>query len=555
MAAALPLRQPPPEPKAAREQGAGLRRLLQRRPSFVLVFGGIVAAVSVVPYVLAYLWTPAGHHFAGFFFIADDATTYLAKMRQGAEGSWLWNDPYTSEPHGGVFLFGFYLLLGHLASWLHLPLIAAYHLARITGAIALVIAAERLARRLLPSESRRTALLLIILGSGLGFLAQAMGNPSILGSRIEALDLHLPELSGWYSILAIPHFVWATALIIVALLGLLDIAERARWRPMLLTSLAMIALTAIHPQMIPVLAIIWTAYRAVLFLWGERPSRPSLLAQATPFIATVPLLVYNAWILFADPTIAEWARQWRHQAPGLVSLALSLAVPLVLAVIGIGLAWRRRDRALALVAVWPPLVFVLLYLPNIANIQRRLLDALYVPIGILAAVGLQAVLAGFNPGRARRLRAVVLSACCLSSMIVLAIALRFATGAFSEAYVTNDAWQAMQWLSSHHQVGDRALSAPAAGQLLPAWSGVSVYVGHYSETLDYFQKIKDVQAVLQAKQTPMTSLALETFLAANRITLLYWGPDEVKTGFRPGLEPYLKPIFSDATVTIYRFSP
>src|SRR5436305_9114343 len=140
-------------------------------------------------------------------------------MRQGADGSWLWNDPYTSEPHGGVFLFSFYLLFGHLAALLHLPLIATYHLARISGAIALVLAADQLCRRLLPRELRRLALVLVVLASGAGFLAQALGNPSIFGSPVEALDLHLPEISGWYSILAIPHSTWPTPLIIVALLG------------------------------------------------------------------------------------------------------------------------------------------------------------------------------------------------------------------------------------------------------------------------------------------------------------------------------------------------
>src|ERR1700694_1770231 len=261
MAAALPLTQPAPAPAPR-----------ARRIRFALIFATAIAALSLLPYVLAYLWAPAGHHFAGFFFIADDATTYLAKMRQGADGSWLWNDPYTSEPHGGVFLFGFYLLFGHLAALLHLPLIATYHLARITGAIALVLAVERLCRRLLPPQQRSLGLVLVVVGSGAGFLAQAAGNPAIFGSRVEALDLHLPELSGWYSILAIPHFAWATALIMVALLGLLRIMEAPGWRPLALTSLSLIALTAIHPQMIPVLALIWVAYRALLLLWRQRPS-------------------------------------------------------------------------------------------------------------------------------------------------------------------------------------------------------------------------------------------------------------------------------------------
>src|SRR2546430_4492768 len=140
MATALPLSRPSAAPRPASRQW----------PRFALVLAAIVAAVSLLPYLLAYLWTPPGHHFAGFFFIADDAATYLSKMRQGAAGSWSWADPYTSEAHGGVFLFSFYLLFGHLAALLHLPLIATYHLARISGTVALGFSVDPPCRRFVP---------------------------------------------------------------------------------------------------------------------------------------------------------------------------------------------------------------------------------------------------------------------------------------------------------------------------------------------------------------------------------------------------------------------
>jgi hypothetical protein len=266
-------------------------------------------------------------------------------------------------------------------------------------------------------------------------------------------------------------------------------------------------------------------------------------------MATIPLLAYNAWILFRDPTIAEWARQWRHQAPGPVSLVVSLGLPLLAAALGMVVAWQRRDRGLALLFVWPPLVLALLYLPNIANIQRRLLDALYVPVGVLAAVGIRTLTSRQRRARARRIEAILVTACCLSSLIVLAIALRFASGAFSEAYIGDDSWRAMQWLSSHHQPGDRALSSPGAGQLLPAWAGVPVYVGHYSETLDYFQKIRNVGAVLTPGEPDTT---VQAFLHDNGITLLYWGPEETATRFQPADQSYLQAIYQDGTVAIYR---
>ena len=542
MAAALPLSRPAPE-EAPRPRRLGV--------GFPLAFAAILATVSLVPYVLAYVMTPPGHHFAGFFFIADDATTYLAKMRQGADGSWLWSDPYTSEPHGGVFLFGFYLLLGHLAALAHIPLVAAYHVARISGGLALVFAVDRLGRRILRPELQRLALVIVVLGSGFGFLVQLAGNPGVFGQRLEALDLHLPEITGWYSILAIPHFAWATAFILLSLVGLLAIAEHPRVQVVIGTGASLLALSAIHPQMVAVILGIWCMYRLVLAAWGRRPSLRSLIAEAGAFALAVPLLAYNAWILLNDPTIASWAQQWRHQAPNLPSLVVSLGLPLIGAAYGAWLTWRRRDTNLALLMVWLPLVLVLLYLPNLANIQRRLLDAVYVPIGILAAVGLHEVVTHLPRRRGRMLQRVLVPVACLSSGLVLAIALRFATGAFPEAYIDDGRWQAMSWLATNHTAGDRALSSPGSGLFLPAWSGVSVYVGHYSETVDYFKKIATANGILSAGSS---ALAVESFVRDNRITLLFWGSLETQaTGYQPDAKAYWRPIFRNGSVAIYRF--
>src|SRR2546430_6503779 len=177
--------------------------------------------------------------------------------------------------------------------------------------------------------------------------------------------------------LAIPHFTWATALIVIALLGMLEIIDHPGWRATVPTAAALTALSSIHPQMIPVLAVIWLAYRAVLFTWGTRPTWRQLAMEATPFLITTPLLAYNAWILFADPTIAEWARQWRHQAPGPLSLGLSLGLPAGFSIVGMITAWGRPGPGLPLLFVLPPVVFLLLYLSDLPHIQRRLLDALH----------------------------------------------------------------------------------------------------------------------------------------------------------------------------------
>jgi hypothetical protein len=106
-----------------------------------LITGLVLAAVTALPYVYAYAVEPPGHVFMGFFYLGDDANTYLAKMRQGWEGAWAWQNRYTTEPSPTAYLFMFWIVLGHLAALFNLPLIVTFHLARVAAAFALMAAA------------------------------------------------------------------------------------------------------------------------------------------------------------------------------------------------------------------------------------------------------------------------------------------------------------------------------------------------------------------------------------------------------------------------------
>ncbi|HEX9475464.1 MAG TPA: hypothetical protein VGA41_02310, partial [Candidatus Dormibacteraeota bacterium] len=76
-----------------------------------LLVGLALAIVTAVPYAYAYAVQPHGQVFMGFFYLGDDANTYLAKMRQGWEGSWAWTNRYTTESSPSAYLFMFWILL------------------------------------------------------------------------------------------------------------------------------------------------------------------------------------------------------------------------------------------------------------------------------------------------------------------------------------------------------------------------------------------------------------------------------------------------------------
>src|SRR2546430_4117892 len=57
--------------------------------------------------------------------------------------------------------------------------------------------------------ARRFAFFLCAIGLGMGYVIQALGQPVIFGNPTDTLDWRMPELTAFYSVLALPHFAWS----------------------------------------------------------------------------------------------------------------------------------------------------------------------------------------------------------------------------------------------------------------------------------------------------------------------------------------------------------
>src|SRR5262252_4120495 len=155
-----------------------------------LILGAVLAALTAIPYLYAYAVQPSGHVFVGFFYLWDDATTYIAKMREGWEGAWAWQNRYTTESSPTAYLFLFWIFLGHVAAVTHLPLIVVFHLARVAGAMALMAGAWLFITHFIADRgARRFALFLVAFGLGLGLVIWGLGHPVWFGNQSEGLDL------------------------------------------------------------------------------------------------------------------------------------------------------------------------------------------------------------------------------------------------------------------------------------------------------------------------------------------------------------------------------
>src|SRR5439155_428655 len=233
-------------------------------------------------------------------------------------------------------------LLGHLAALTHLPLIVVFHLARVPGAFALMAGAWLFITHFIQDRSaRRFALFFLAFGLGLGLIVWAAGRPVVFGNATEGLDLRMPELSAFYSILALPHFAWSGVFAAAGVALTLKAIERGSLRLGLLAGLAWLGQASIHPQM-PVL-IAGAVGCALLF----RPTRPrGWVAAALAFAIPAPYILYSYLAFVGNPEVERWTFHSKNAvAPETFSLLFALAPQLLLAPAGVPGALRRATRA------------------------------------------------------------------------------------------------------------------------------------------------------------------------------------------------------------------
>src|SRR5258708_198697 len=140
---------------------------------WVIVFSGLLVAITLLPYAWAFASdSPTDSwQFMGMLPNPQDGATYLSKINEGVNNSWLFYLSYTPEPHSGAAINEFYLFLGHIARLTGLSGLLIYHIARLVTGFIMYISIYYLGAVIWPRlRPRRLFFSLLPVGSGLGWL-------------------------------------------------------------------------------------------------------------------------------------------------------------------------------------------------------------------------------------------------------------------------------------------------------------------------------------------------------------------------------------------------
>jgi len=491
-------------------------------------------ALITIPYLIAQLQGGAGYTFGGFLLNPGDGNSYLAKMYEGWSGSWQFTLPFTAEVGDGAYLFLFYIFLGHLSRLTGLSLILTYHIARVLGALIMAYGLMSFIDWVFeqdPSEVRR-GFLLSLFGSGLGWLLIAFG--------LTTSDLWVAEAFPFLSGFTSPHFSMGIG---IALLLMMMIARPVRWQQWPVLAGLGLLLSIIMPFGIVVTGL-------VSVVWAGWEWRRSQHLRWQPIVAAFclggPFLLYQYWVIQANPLLSAWNAQNLTPSPPVWDLFVSLLPAFIAATWAVWRTLKRGEENSAnrLVITWFVVGLLMIYFPF--SLQRRFMFACFIPVSILAVAGLREMPTFLGRIRKNAFSWLLGGSVITNAVVILLTGFGIATHS-PLIYLSKDEMAAFDYLRNSAQASSIVLCAPETGALIPAWTGLRVLYGHPFETVQATQ-MKDL--VDQLFSSDLSTQKADEILNQQRVRFIFWGPQERSLG-QPAFIQHLKPVYLNDTVEIY----
>ncbi len=535
------------------------------------------AVLTLLPYWLGSITAPDGRVYMHLIMNPEDSLTYWAKMWQGAQGAWLYTIPFTPEPHPGAAIGVFYVWLGQVARVTGLSLTAVWHMSRVLAAFGLFVTIFGFTAVFLPHRlTRWAAYLLALFGSGLGWLLFMLGQPYWLDAF--PLDFKDPGAHIFFTGLTYPHIALGTTLILFDMLALKSIGDQAlagqatnrrMWLIAVLAGVGNLLLGIAYPFLLYIVAVTAVFYFLYL-LFKLRPfARRSIpwaagFQAALLFLIPAPLYLYLFYVWQSNDIFRIWDAQAGTPSPPWPHYLVGFGVMLVLAGL---VVWKRPSTRphFAILWCWIGAVALLIYAP--LGPQRRFIQGVHVALAILAATGLvevvlprlqqtrfwQRLVANpryTTPKLNRFIIALFLLLMSLSNLLLLADVSRIAALTQPDPFFRPaDELAAVEWLRAQEDSHTVILGDYQTGNLVAAYTGHSVMLGHWAETADYEGK---VTAVAQFFNVATPDTQRQALLNQFNVRYVWFGPREEALGqFQPDAAPYLTAVYQNNTITLY----
>ena len=293
---------------------------------------GIVLLVTSIPYMYAYLSTPADKVFMGIMLDVPDHAQYFSWMRELTTQN-LAANKMTPEVNQPLFFNLLWWSLGRLGKLTGLNFAVMYQLMRVAAIILFLLVAYRMCRWFLKDDTRRkTAFLLISFTSGLGWVLVMVkylsGNELLF-----PLDVYIAEGNTFLGMLGYPHFI-AAALYIFSFELLLRGQVKGQLRYAVWAGLFTLFLGWQHAYDLVSIYVVWLAYAILLATRDKKLPWYAIKSGLILGVISVWPALYSVMLTSLDPVWKAVLKQFANAGvytPNLLHLPILFGITFILA--------------------------------------------------------------------------------------------------------------------------------------------------------------------------------------------------------------------------------
>lgn len=554
------------ERPAAGEQATAATAIGLAEWWFVAIVTLGILVLTSLPYLFALLSAPADKQFMGFVINVDDHTQYLSWYK-AFQTEHIISNRLTSEPNPPLFFNLLWWSLGRFGYYTGLSYMVVYQIFRwLASAFFLAMVYLTATFFFTSVTQRRVAFLTVALGAGLGWVLVLIKYAAGLEDVPLPLNLYIAEGNSFLCILGYPHFAEAAGLILAVFYLLLVGEQRRQLRYGVYAGLVALLLGWQHTYD---LIIVWgvpIAYAGVRLLIERKWPAYWFWAMLIVGLISFPPALYSVWLTSANPLWEEVLAQFSNAGvftPTPPHMLILMGIPLIMAIVTFGLMLsnmlRQRQASPFLgpretfVLVWFVVGWALTYIPT--DYQVHMINSWQVPVGFLATGGLfyygiPALQRRWGTPRRLPHLAILLFLALIIPTNLYLLSWRFVDLRRHDYpyFFYRDEVAAMRWLEEAPP-DSVVFSAYEAGRYLPGISGQRVFLGHWAQTVKFFDK-RAVVAEFFAAET--SEERRRQILREYDIDFIFYGQVERALGdYAPDDSTYLTPSFSLPHAQVY----
>lgn len=532
----------------------------------VLVASAVILFLAYYPTFHHWQSTPDDRVWTGTTFYSDDYAVYVHTIHQGMRGRWTVVDKFTSEPHAGSFLHIYYLLAGKFFSLFGLNAITTYHLLRILASITFLFAAWNFVKTILSNN----------------FLKAISWTIICFANSLPA-KYFLPQIDSWLPWVDEPevtvrfatqsHHTFGSALMLLQLTLFLKFLQKPKLRLLVTSTL----FAFIHSWTEPNTAFATLITLGIYVLLKQISSskitlslksvveRLSLHHLSLIFAASLPALLYFRFLDRTEPWKTLFIfDKFQHFNLSLPRFLSSLGLPFVLSLViflPIILKWKKlpslvsRDALILTISLVAEFLAIYLIAPHLnINRLRFFHQPVFVPLAILGSITLFYFTSQISKIPKSLTLILTLTYILLTTPATVASYNRRIheyDDLSTLVYPTRWEFESFNWLRDNTMPSDVVLALYEVSNLIPIFSGNTVYAGNVSETLNYDAKSR---LATRFYQNQMSTSEAQSFLRDGHIKYVFIGFQETQ-GLDPAKLPHLTRVYQNYEALIYKYQP